>query len=221
MMDPIRILVVAESPGLARDLSVSLRRRPGFEVLGQVPDDPAALEMFAEGYPAIVVVQLDRLDGRGVGVVSAISSETQLRVMVATRYPAAPEVELALAAGACGVLPTDRKPPSLMSAFRRVAAGELVLPGDDRPVLVDQLDEVRPRRTRQSLLTTLTDREREVMAAMASGSTTTGIAFELGISRATVQTHVRNILGKLGVHSSVEAVGVAWRGGLVLDARSA
>jgi DNA-binding NarL/FixJ family response regulator len=108
-----------------------------------------------------------------------------------------------------------------VSAFRRVAAGELVLPGDDRPVLVDLLDEVRPRGTRQSLLTTLTDREREVMAAMASGSTTTGIAFELGISRATVQTHVRNILGKLGVHSRVEAVGVAWRGGLVLDARSA
>jgi DNA-binding NarL/FixJ family response regulator len=48
-----------------------------------------------------------------------------------------------------------------------------------------------------------------------------GIAFELGISRATVQTHVKNILGKLEVHSQVEAVGTAWRAGLALSSRSA
>ena len=56
---------------------------------------------------------------------------------------------------------------------------------------------------------------------MAQGATTAGIALELGISPATVNTHVKNILGKLGVHSKVEAVGVAWRGGLGLGARTA
>lgn len=220
-MDTIRILVIGESLGLAQDLLLALRRRTGFQVLGPVPDDTAALELMAEARPDIVVVQLDRLDGRGVAIVSAIRSQTQIRVMAATRYPAAPVVELALAAGACGVLPIDREPSSLVSAFRRAAAGELVLPADDRPLLVDQLQEARTRRTRQDLLTTLTQREREVIGAIASGATTAGIALELGISPATVQTHVKNILRKLEVHSKVEAVGVAWRGGVALDARSA
>jgi len=220
-MDTIRILVVDESLGLAQDLLLALRRRAGFLVLGPVSDDSAALEQFADAQPDIVLVHLDRLDGRGVAIVSVIRSRTQVRVMAATRYPAAPDVELALAAGACGVLPIDREPSSLVSAFRRAAAGELVLPADDQPLLVDRLQEARTRRTRQGLLTTLTEREREVLAAMASGATTTTIALELGISPATVQTHVKNILGKLEVHSKIEAVGVAWRGGLALDARSA
>jgi DNA-binding NarL/FixJ family response regulator len=220
-MDTIRILVIGESLGPAQNLLLALRRRTGFQILGPVPDDTAALELLAEAQADIVVVQLDRLDGRGVAIVSAIRSQTQIRVMAATRHPAAPVVELALAAGACGVLPTDREPSSLVSAFRRAAAGELVLPADDRPLLVDQLQEARTRRNRQDLLTTLTERERQVIGAIASGATTTGIALELGISPATVQTHVKNILRKLEVHSKVEAVGVAWRGGVALGARSA
>jgi DNA-binding NarL/FixJ family response regulator len=220
-METIRILVVGESPSLTQDLLFAFRRRTGFEVLGPVPDDAAALEVLAETQPDLVVVELDRLDGRGVSIVSAIRNRTQVRVMAATRYPAAPDVELSLAAGACGVLAPDREPSSLVSAFRRAAAGELVLPGEDVPQLVGQLQEARARRTRQALLTTLTEREREVIAAMANGATTTGIAFELGISPATVQSHVKNILGKLGVHSKVEAVSVAWRSGFALDARSA
>ena len=220
-MDTIRILVVSESLGLAQDLLLALRRRTGFQVFGPVPDEKAALELFAQAQADIVVVHLDRPDGRGVGIVSAITSRADVRVMVATRYPAALDVELALAAGACGVLPTDREPTSLVSAFRRAAAGELVLPADDRPLLVGRLQEARAKRGREDLLTTLTEREREVIAAMAKGASTTGIALELGISPATVQSHVKNILGKLGVHSKVEAIGVAWRGGLALDARSA
>lgn len=220
-MDTIRILVVAESIGLTQDLVIAFRRRPGFMILGPVSDETAALALLGEVQPDIVLVQLDRLDGRGVAIISEIRSRTPVRVMAATRDPAAPEMELALAAGACGVLPTDRTPPTLVSAFRRAVAGELVLPVDDLPPLVGLLQEARNRRNRQALLTTLTEREREVMAAMAQGATTAGIALELGISPATVNTHVKNILGKLGVHSKVEAVGVAWRGGLGLGARTA
>lgn len=225
-MDMMRILVIGESLGLAQDLLLALRRRTGFQVLGPVPDELAALELFAEVRPDIVVVELDRLDGRGVAIVSAIRTQSQVRVMAVTRCPSARDVELALAAGACGVLPTDREPSSLVSAFRRAAAGELVLPADDRPPLdrlplVDDLREARGRHPRRDLFTTLTEREREVILAIAGGATTSGIAFELGISPATVQTHVKNILRKLEVHSKVEAVSVAWRDGVALDVRSA
>lgn len=221
MMETIRILVIGESLGVTQDLLLAIRRRTGFQVLGPVPDGSAALELLSEAQPDIIVVELDRPDGRGVAIVSDMRTRSQIRVMAATRHPAAPIVELALVAGACGVLPADRDPSSLISAVRRAVAGELVLPTEDGPVRTDQLREARALRARQDLLITLTGREREVIEAIVSGGTTTGIALELGISPATVQTHVKNILRKLGVHSKVEAVGVAWRGGIALDARSA
>ena len=89
------------------------------------------------------------------------------------------------------------------------------------PTLVDRLWQARARRTEHALLSTLTGREREILCALAEGGTTAEIAGALGISRATVQTHVKNVLCKLGVHSKVEAVGTAWRAGLAVGSRSA
>ena len=108
----------------------------------------------------------------------------------------------------------------MISSFRRALAGELVLPITELPSLVDRVRQARVRRTR-ALLDTLTAREREILAALADGASTVEIAAQFGISRATVQTHVKNLLGKLGVHSKVEAVGTAWRAGHVLSSRSA
>jgi DNA-binding NarL/FixJ family response regulator len=141
--------------------------------------------------------------------------------MVASRVATGPTIELALAAGACGVVPTQRDATSLIDALRRACAGELVLPADELPNLVERMHAARAGAGGGRLLATLTARERQVLTALAEGATTDGIAFDLGISPATVQTHVKNILSKLGVHSKVEAVGAAWRAGLALGARSA
>ena len=215
------MLVVAEGLGLSQDLVRSLRRRPALEVLGPVPDEAAAIEILDAAPIDVVVVQLDRPDGRGVAVVSEIRGARDVRVMASTRYPASPLVELALAAGACGVLPSVHDSRQLISSFRRALAGELVLPITELPSLVDRVWQARARRTESALLGTLTAREREILVALAEGASTTEIAAQLGISRTTVQTHVKNVLGKLGVHSKVEAVGTAWRAGLALSSRSA
>jgi DNA-binding NarL/FixJ family response regulator len=220
-MEPIRVLVVAEGLGLSQDLVRSLRRRSALEILGPMPDEAAATEVLDAAPIDIVVVQLDRGDGRGVAIVSAIRGARDVRVMAATRYPASPLVELALAAGACGVLPSARDASQLISSFRRALAGELVLPITELPSLVDRVRQAQVRRTEHALLDTLTAREREILAALADGASTVEIAAQFGISRATVQTHVKNLLGKLGVHSKVEAVGTAWRAGHVLSSRSA
>jgi DNA-binding NarL/FixJ family response regulator len=220
-MDVLRVLVVDETPGLTQDLLLSLRRRAAVQVLGPVADAAAAESVLAEEWIDLVVVQLDRRDGSGIGIVSSIRDRVGRRVMAATRLVASPSIELALAAGACGVLPTRRDAATLVDAFRRACVGELVLPADELPVLVERMRDARARRADAALVSTLTDREREVLTALAQGATTAGIAVALGISRATVQSHVKNILGKLGVHSKVEAVGAAWRAGLAVASRSA
>jgi DNA-binding NarL/FixJ family response regulator len=220
-MNAIRVLVVEEHVGLAQGLLLALRRRPGLDVLGPVTSGAEALLALAETSVDIVVVDLDRVDDQGVALVAELRDATDVRVMAATRYGSSSLVELALAAGACGVLPTDRDPAQLVGAFRRALAGELVLPLADLPSLVDRLWQARARRAEHQLVATLTGREREILEALAEGATTGKIAADLAISPATVQTHVRNILAKLGVHSKVEAVGAAWRTGLAVGSRSA
>ncbi len=219
-MDDIRVLVVGEGLRLAKDLVLAFRRRAGLDILGPVADESAATEALAEQTLDVVLVDLDRPDGRGISIVAAIRDASDVRVMAATRGPS-PSIELALAAGACGVLPPEREPTRVLRAFRRAVAGELVLPEDEPPTLMDRLWRAEARRTEHASLLTLTEREREILAALAEGGTTAEIAGRLGISRATVQTHVKNVLAKLGVHSKVEAVGAAWRAGLALGSRSA
>jgi DNA-binding NarL/FixJ family response regulator len=220
-MDVTPVLVVDETPGLTQDLLLALRRRSDFQVLGPVPDDDAAIDAIAEADIEMVIVQLDRHDGREIEIVTSIRGRSSARILAATGRPATPAIELALIAGACGVLPTDLAPTNLAAAFRRALSGELVLPVDELPKLVDRVWEARTHRRQGARLASLTDRERQVLAAISAGETTPAIALQLGISPATVQTHVKNILAKLGVHSKVEALGAAWRGGLAVGARSA
>ena len=220
-MNEMRILVVDDSLGLTQDLLLTLRRRPGLVLVGPVADEAGAIGLLAETSVDLVLVGLDRSDEQGVALIAALRNASDTRVMAATRHVASPLVELALAAGACGVLPTERDPAQLVTAFRRALAGELVLPVADLPSLVDRLWQARARRSEHALLTSLTVREREILTALADGATTSELAEELGISPATVQTHVKNVLCKLGVHSKVEAVGAAWRAGLTLTSRSA
>ena len=220
-MDGIRVLVVDDRMGLTQDLLLALRRRPAVRIMGPVRDETEALVAIEDEPVDLVLVALDRPDERGVAIVAAIRSAVDVRVMATTGHVASTLVELALAAGACGVLPVERQPAHLLDAFRRALAGELVLPVTELPTLVDRLWQARARRTEHVLLSTLTVREREILCALAEGATTAEIAGELGISPATVQTHVKNVLCKLGVHSKVEAVGTAWRAGLAVGSRSA
>ena len=126
----------------------------------------------------------------------------------------------ALAAGACGVVSPEPNGESLASVFRRALAGELILPAIHLSNLVDRLRDGREA-SNVCKLEFLTTRELEILRALADGASTTEISGSLGIRPMTVQSHVKNILAKLGVHSKVEAVTMAWRLGLGSATRSA
>jgi two-component system nitrate/nitrite response regulator NarL len=104
----------------------------------------------------------------------------------------------------------SRAVEEVMDVVRRVAAGEIVMPASDPVSVLEQL--------RGSLgeygLARVTPREKQVLQALAGGETAGQIAASLGISAFTVQSHVKSILAKLGVHSKTEAVTLAWRHGL-------
>lgn len=224
-MDDIRVLVVDESPGLTQGLLLALPRRGHVRVLGPVPDASTALAAIVDGLVDVVVVDLDRADGLGIAIVTALrDAHEAARILVAARHegPDTAALASALAAGARGVLPDERDAHSLIDAFRRVRAGELVLPARTLPSLVDRLRDQRPAaRDDRALLASLTGRESEILSLLADGMSTQDVAVRLHISPLTVQSHVKNILAKLGVHTKVEAVRIAWRHGLRAATRTA
>jgi DNA-binding NarL/FixJ family response regulator len=104
----------------------------------------------------------------------------------------------------------------LLSVIRRAADGDLVLPSSQIGPILEQLQQARRDMSEaEQRLGELTSRELQVLQAMADGKSTPDIARELYISPLTVQTHIKNTLAKLGVHSKLEAVTFAVRQGLV------
>ncbi len=122
----------------------------------------------------------------------------------------------AVEAGASGFLSKDEAAGDLLSAAKSAADGEVLIDPTTLTRLLAQVSRQREEeRGALRLLGDLTDREREILRLLAKGKRNDDIAKELFISPQTVQTHVRNILGKLRVHSKLEAVAFAVRHGAI------
>jgi DNA-binding NarL/FixJ family response regulator len=214
----IRVLVVDPGPRLARRLVDALPRRGPVAIAGRVDDDGPAVAALLDRSADLAVVDVDRADGRGEAIVAAIARATGIGRVLAASDRVGPDVAAdVVTAGASGLLP-HATGAALVDAFRRAVAGELILPADDLSSLVDR---VAAPAGRDGALAHLTARERDILRTLAAGASTTEVAEAFGISPFTVQSHVKNILAKLGVHSKVEAVRLAWRHGLAVPSPSA
>jgi DNA-binding NarL/FixJ family response regulator len=220
MAEDIRVLVVQGGPGPAQGLLCGMPG-DGVSVLGPVPDAAAALHALDLEPINLVLVDLDRSDGCGIETVRVIREHVDRTRVLGVTVQQGPDLAAgALAAGACGVVSPEPLGESLASVFRRALAGELILPAIHLSSLVDRLRDGRDA-SAASRLGFLTVRELEILRALADGASTAEISLSLGIRPMTVQSHVKNILAKLGVHSKVEAVTMAWRFGLGTTTRSA
>jgi DNA-binding NarL/FixJ family response regulator len=140
------------------------------------------------------------------------------RVLVLTTFEDERDVFSALRAGASGYLLKDAGPEELLAAIRAVHAGDAVLaPSVTRRVL-DAVDFVLPttgKPGQDECAVSLTDRERDVLAAMADGLSNREIADRLSVSETTVKTHVGRLLLKLDARDRLQAVVYAVQRGLV------
>jgi DNA-binding NarL/FixJ family response regulator len=124
----------------------------------------------------------------------------------------------ALRAGASGFLLKDVRPGELVAAIRTVAAGDAVIAPRVTRRLLEEYARVLPLSSlsqRYPQLSALTEREREVLVAVARGLSNTEIAASLYVSEATVKSHVGRILAKLGLRDRVQVVVLAYEAGLV------
>ncbi|MBA3691307.1 MAG: response regulator transcription factor [Actinobacteria bacterium] len=216
----IRVLVVDDDAGLVAELARTLP--VGVSVLGPFDGVDEAAARCADGSADLTVVDLDRADQRGFELVGALRDACErARVLVMTDRDGAELVAGALAAGACGFLSKVTGADDIVRTFRRAIAGELVLPASELAGVVGRLVRRGPEVSNQVRLASLTTRENEILLALCDGKSTSEVAGSFGISRMTVQSHVKNILSKLAVHSKIEAVTLAWRHGAATQARTA
>jgi DNA-binding NarL/FixJ family response regulator len=212
---PIRVLLVDDHQLLTDALARLLAEEPGIEVAGVA----ASLADLRETRPKRVdVVLMDyRLpDGTGAEATRLVRARWRhARVIMLTAASDDETVIESIQAGADGYLTKDQAIQEVVGAVRAARAGEILLP---HPVVVEIANRVAAARERDAGRTpveALTRRELEVLHALTEGLSSREICDRLFIAPNTLRTHTQNLIGKLQVHSKLEAVAFALRHRLV------
>ena len=207
----IRVLLIEDHASLRQAMSAVMDLEDDIEVIGHREDgDPAAAVRAAAGAD-VAVVDLELPVGHGADVVAALlEADPSVPSVVLTGLRDDRELGRAIQAGARSVLQKTAEIPEIIAAVRVVASGGVVLPAAETQRRLRALDADLNRRRRADLVReALTSREVEVLEHLVYGASTAEAAERLGISPETVQTHVRNLMGKLGAGSRLEAVSLA------------
>jgi DNA-binding NarL/FixJ family response regulator len=187
-------------------------------VVGEAEDGARALELAWRQLPDVVVmdVRMPRVDGVEA-TRRLVGAGSQARVLMLTTFDLDEYVYEALRAGASGFLLKDVQPAQLVDAVRVVARGDALLAPTVTRRLLDRFAQALPGPPEPPPpeLEELTEREREVLALLASGLSNAELAQRLVVSETTIKTHVSSILRKLGLRDRVQAVVLAYQAGLV------
>ena len=211
---------IADDEALVRSgLAVLLRHEPGFEVVGEAADGVAAVALARLHRPDVLLmdIRMPGVDGlEATRRIVADPATAATRVLVLTTFDHDENVFAALRAGASGFLPKDTDPDRLLDALRVVAAGEsLLAPRATRRLIEEFRRRVpAPPPSSAAALDRLTERELEVLRAIAAGLSNAEIADRLFVSYATVKTHVSRLLTKLDARDRAQLVIFAYEQGL-------
>ncbi|MFJ8191058.1 response regulator [Streptomyces sp. NPDC096094] len=200
---PVRILVCDDHVVVRAGLLALLDSAPGIEVAGEAGTGEEALALAARLAPDVVLMDLQL--GEGIDGVETTRRLTEAggtapHVLVLTTYDTDADITRAIEAGATGYLLKAERPEELFAAIHAAAEGRTALSGPVASRVMANMRSPRP---------SLTDRERDILAQLATGLGNREIARALFISEATVKTHLRRVYDKLGVDTRAGAVAVA------------
>jgi DNA-binding NarL/FixJ family response regulator len=217
----ISVLLADDQPLLRRGFRMILEAEDDLTVAAEAANGEEAVELAHRHRPGVVLMDIRMPVTNGIEATRRITAaDPGIRVLVLTTFDLDEYAFGALQAGASGFLLKDVRPGEVVAAIRTVASGDAVVSPRVTRRLLEEYAQVLPvpaelRAQRYPKLSTLTEREREVLVAVAQGLSNTEIAASLFVSETTVKSHVGRILAKLGLRDRVQVVVLAYEAGLV------
>jgi DNA-binding NarL/FixJ family response regulator len=215
--DRVGVLLVDDDELMRAGLRAVLSADDRIEVVGEAGDGRRAVEEAIRLWPDVVLMDVRMPDLDGIAATrELLATSPDVRVLVLTTFEDDEYVFGALRAGASGFLLKRARPEDLVAAIHTVAAGDSLLSPAVTQRVIDRLaaeptvDRAVARRLEQ-----LTPRERDVLELLGRGRSNSEIAEQLVIEESTAKTHVKRVLGKLGLRDRVQAVVLAYESGLI------
>jgi DNA-binding NarL/FixJ family response regulator len=210
----IRVLLADDHKLFIDGMGSILECRPDIQVVGAARDGVSAVHLAGELKPTIVLMDVSMPQLNGIEAARKIHAEHPgIGIIMVSMHADRRYVVAALRVGARGYLLKDSASDDLLEAIDRVSAGEIYLSASMSGRIV--LDFVAADRTgAESAYSILSPREREVLQLIAEGHSTKDTAARLGVSVKTVETHRKQIMDKLDLHSIAELTKYAIREGL-------
>jgi len=211
MTDKHITVFLADDHVMVREgLAAMLKQHDDIQVVGQCGDGLKVTKEAAQVCPDVIVLDIMMPGLNGLDICRELTRKTKsIGVLMLSMCEDEQFIAKALEYGASGYLLKESAAQQLVDAVRAVARGELFLgPGIPRSVLDYMTDGGDP-------YDTLTTRERQVLQAVAEGSTNRQVAEQLGLAVKTVDTHRMRLMRKLGIHDQTNLVKFAVRRGLI------
>ena len=210
---------VADDQALVRSgFCVLLRSETDIEVVGEAANGAEAVQLARTEKPDVMLMDIRMPEMDGLEATRQITSyePTQAtRVLILTTFDLDEYVFDALRAGASGFLLKDTQPVDLLTAVRVIADGEALLAPKITRRLIEEFARTPTPAVMASVpIASLTERELEVLAAIAKGMSNAEIAEQLFMSHATAKTHVSHLLTKLNARDRAQLVMLAYEAGI-------
>ena len=203
----IRVLVADDQELVRTGLSMILQAQPGIEVIGQAVDGNEAVALARSLRPDVCLfdIRMPGLDGiEATRMLAGHGVHDPMAVVIITTFDLDEYVFAALRAGAKGFLLKDAGAELLAQAIRAAARGDALIAPNVTVRLLEAFAGTGPADPLPQPVEPLTEREEQVLAAVARGLSNSEIASELYITLSTVKTHVASLMTKLGARNRVE-----------------
>ncbi len=196
---PVRVLIADDHPLILAGIRRTVEHFDDIEIVGEAHSGPELFGMIERRAPGIVLMDLRMPGVSGVEAIALLRSRwPEVKVIVLSACDERAVIDAALRAGATAYILKSAHTVDIASVLRQTATGAVFHAPSCAPSSIDHLSEPE--------LPSLTDRERTILSAVASGMTTAAISRDLWVSEHTVKFHLTNIYRKLGVANRAGAI---------------
>ena len=215
-----RVLIADDDDLMRAGLVELLSVDPAIEIVGEAATGREAVQSTRRLWPDVVLMDVRMPDLDGIAATRELARVAPAaKVLILTTFEQDDYVFDGLRAGASGFLLKRTRPEELIAAVHAVAAGDSLLsPSVTRRVIDRLAQQPTPNLADRAKLDQLTAREREVLELVARGLSNREIAAALVVEESTIRTHVKRVLGKLGLRDRIQAVIYAYENGLTQPA---